>query len=150
LSVPDKEKIEATKPLMLFGTLTLSVWVALGSLSIWLINPLFGWLFTGFSAFVILIIIRRLLCNSCYYCKSCTKGFAKLSKLTLGSNHIPGISKGSTGGFAVTMYVILTGIPVAALMNSVLNSFDTIKIVLLSAILAVTAYTLIVRARNNY
>ena len=150
MSVSDKEKIEATKPLMLFGTLTLSVWVALGSLSIWLINPLLGWLFAGFSAFIILIIIRRLLCNSCYYCKSCTKGFAKLSKLTLGSNHIPGISKGSTGGMAVTMYVILTGIPVAALLNSVLNSFDTAKIVLLLALLAITTYTLIVRARNKY
>lgn len=51
---------------------------------------------------------------------------------------------------AVTMYVILTGIPVAALLNSVLNSFDTVKILLLLAILAVTAYTLIVRVRNNY
>jgi hypothetical protein len=51
---------------------------------------------------------------------------------------------------AVTMYVILTGIPVAILLNSVLNSFDTAKIVLLLALLAITTYTLIVRARNKY
>ena len=150
LSVPDKEKIEATKSLLLFGTLTLVVWMAIGALSIWLIYPLLGWLFVGFSVFVMFIIIRRLLCNSCYYCKSCTKGFAKLSKLTLGSNHIPGISKGSTEGMAATMYVILTGIPVIMLVNSLINSFDLVKIVLLSTIVGLTTYTLIVRARNNY
>ena len=118
LTVADNEKIEATKSLLLFGTLTLAVWVALGTLSIWLINPLFGWLFLGFSAFVVLVVIRRLLCNSCYYCKSCTKGFAKLSKLTLGSNRIPGISKGSTLGMAATMYVVLSVIPGALVVNS--------------------------------
>lgn len=111
LTVPENEKIEATKTLLFVGTLTLAVWVALGTLSIWLTNQLFGWLFLGFSAFAVLIVIRRLLCNSCYYCKSCTKGFAKLAKLTLGSSRIPGISKGSTLGMATTIYVILTVVP---------------------------------------
>src|ERR1035437_7715429 len=105
-TVPDNEKIEASKSLLFSGTSTLAIWVALGTLATWLINPLFGWLFLGFAAFVVLVVIRRLLCNSCYYCKSCTKGFAKLSKLTLGSNRIPGISKGSTLGMAATMYVV--------------------------------------------
>ena len=149
LTVPDNEKIEATKSLLFFGTLILAVWVALGTLSIWLINQLFGWLFLGFSAFAVLVVIRRLLCNSCYYCKSCTKGFAKLSKLTLGSSRIPGISKGSTLGMAITMYVILTVIPTALLVNSMLNSFDPLKILSLTGILLVTVCTLIIRAKGK-
>jgi hypothetical protein len=147
LTVQDNEKIESTKSLLFLGTLTLAIWVALGTLSIWLTNQLFGWLFLGFSAFAILVVIRRLLCNSCYYCKSCTKGFTKLSKLTLGSNRIPGISKGSTLGMATTMYAILTIIPIALLVNSLLDSFNPLKLLLLAAILLITAYTLLVRAK---
>ncbi len=149
MSVADSEKIVATKSLLLSGTSLLSIWVVLGTLSIYLINPLFGWLFLGFSAFAVLIIIRRLLCNSCYYCKSCTKGFAKLSKLTLGSKHIPGISKGSTIGMATTMYAILTVIPSAVLINSMLSAYNPVSILLLAAILLVTVYTLVVRAKGK-
>ena len=149
LSVADNEKIVATKSLLASGTLLLAVWVALGTLSIWLISQLFGWLFLGFSAFVVLIVIRRLLCNSCYYCKSCTKGFAKLSKLLLGSNRIPGISKGSTLGMAATMYVVLSVIPIALLVNAMLHAFNPLSILLLAAILLVTVYTLMVRAKGK-
>ena len=149
LAVADNEKIVATKSLLFFGPLTLSVWIILGTLSIWLINPLFGWLFLGFSAFVVLVIIRRLLCNSCYYCKSCTKGFAKLSKLTLGSNRIPGISKGSTLGMAATMYVVLSVIPGALVVNSLLSTFNPLSVLLLIAILLLTAYTLMVRVKGK-
>jgi hypothetical protein len=150
LTVADNEKIEATKHLLFFGMLVLSVWVALGSFAVWLVNQLIGYLFLGLSAFLLLIVIRRLLCNSCYYCKSCTKGFAKLSKLTLGSNHIPGIGKGSTFGMAITIYVFLTGIPAFLLINSMLSNFSLTKTVLLLTIVAITLYTLSVRARNKY
>ena len=149
MTVADNEKIVATKSLLLFGPLTLALWVALGTLSLYLINSLLGWLFLGFSAFVVLVIIRRLLCNSCYYCKSCTKGFAKLSKLTLGSNRIPGIGKGSTIGMATTMYVVLTVIPSAVIINSMRTSFNSLSILLLTAILLVTIYTLVIRAKNK-
>lgn len=149
MTVADNEKIVATKSLLLSGTLLLAVWVVLGTLSIWLINQLYGWLFLGFSAFAVLVVIRRLLCNSCYYCKSCTKGFAKLSKLTLGSNRIPGISKGSTVGMATTMYVILTVIPSALLVNSMLSAFNPLSVLLLAAILLVTVYTLVARAKGK-
>ena len=149
MTVADNEKIVATKSLLLSGTLLLAVWVVLGTLSIWLINQLYGWLFLGFSAFAVLVVIRRLLCNSCYYCKSCTKGFAKLSKLTLGSNRIPGISKGSTIGMATTMYVILTVIPSVLLVNSMLSAFNPLSVLLLAAILLVTVYTLVGRAKGR-
>lgn len=146
----DNEKIEATRHLLFFGMLILSVWVALGSFAVWLVNQLIGYLFLGFSTFLLLIVIRRLLCNSCYYCKSCTKGFAKLSKLTLGSNHIPGIGKGSTFSMAITIYVFLTGIPTFLLLNSILSNFSLIETVLLLTIAAITLYTLAVRVRNKY
>lgn len=145
----DDEKIGATKPLLFFGTLIISIWIALGTASCWMLNPLLGWFFLGFSAFIVLIIIRRLLCNNCYYCKSCTKGFAKLSKLSLGSNLIPGISKGSTIGMATTMYIVLTAIPGLLLANSIINAFDLPKLLLLSSLLSITTYTAIMRLKKG-
>ncbi len=140
----------ATKPLLAFGTLIITVWIALGTAAFWLLNPLFGWLFLGFSAFAVLVVIRRMLCNSCYYCKSCTKGFAKLSKLSLGGNRIPGIGKGSTLGMAVSMYIILTVIPSVSLANSMFGGFSLLKLAVLVSLLSLTGYTVIVRATNRY
>ncbi len=136
---------------MLFsGSLLLAAWVVLGTLSFWLIDELFGWVFLVFSAFMVLAIIRRQLCNSCYYCKSCTKGFAKLSKLSLGSNHLPGIGKGTTISLAATLYMVLTVIPAAVLVNSFVSDISLTKILLLAGILAITVSTLVVRATNSY
>ena len=149
-TVPDNEKIEASKSLLFSGTSTLAIWVALGTLATWLINPLFGWLFLGFAAFVVLVVIRRLLCNSCYYCKSCTKGFAKLSKLSLGGNRIPGVGKGLTLGMAATMYIVLSVIPGALLANSMFGGFSLQKLSVLISLLLLTAYTVIVRVKNGY
>ena len=149
MTVADNEKIVATKSLLASGTSLLAVWVALGALSIWLINPLFGWLFLSFSAFVTLMVIRRMLCTSCYYCKSCTKGFAKLSKMSLGGNRIPGIGKGSTLGMAATMYVVLIIIPGMLLVNSMFDGFSLVKLSVLVFLLMLTAYTMVVRAKNR-
>jgi uncharacterized membrane protein len=89
----NEEKIEATKSLLFSGNALLAIWVALGTASCWLISPLIGLVFLAFSAFSILIILRRQLCSSCYCCKSCTKGFAKMSMLFQGADHIPGMVK---------------------------------------------------------
>jgi hypothetical protein len=144
-----EEKIAATKSLLVSGTLIIVVWLALAAASIWLINPLFGWIFLAFSVFSVFIIIRRQLCNSCYYCKSCTKGIAKLSKLFLGSYHIPGIGKGSALGMAVSIYVILTVIPGIALIDSTVQGFSLAKILVLAGLLSLSIYNLIVRAKNG-
>ena len=144
-----EEKIQATKSLLVSGTFIITAWIILATFSIWLINPLFGWLFLAFSAFSVFIIIRRQLCNSCYYCKSCTKGFAKLSKLFIGSYHIPGISKGSALGMAAYIYVILTIIPSIVLINSTLQGFSLVKLLVLAGLLSLSVYNIIIRAKNG-
>jgi len=107
----EKEKIVASKSLIFFGSLMIAVWIAVGTAAFWVINSMFGWLFLGFSVFSVLIVTRRQMCGSCYYCASCTKGFAKLSKLFLGGSSIPGISKSITWGMAVFIYLLLSIVP---------------------------------------
>ena len=144
----EEEKIAATKSSLLFGIIMITVWIAIGTAAFWVINPLFGWLFLGFSVFSILIVMRRQMCGSCYYCASCTKGFAKLSRLFLGGNRIPGISKGSTWGMTIFIYVLLSIIPGAMLVTSIFQEFSLAKIALLICLLSISVYNVAVRGKK--
>lgn len=143
-----EEKIKASKSLLFFGNLIIAVWIALGTAACWVLDPLLGWFFLGFSAFAILIVMRRQMCGSCYYCVSCTKGFAKLSKLFLGGNRIPGIGKGSTLGMAAFIYVLLSIIPGTLLVSSMFQEFSLLKLSLLVCLLSVSTYNVVSRVKN--
>ncbi|MCL5877636.1 MAG: hypothetical protein M1540_07485 [Candidatus Bathyarchaeota archaeon] len=142
-------KVEATKSSLLFGNLTAIVWIFLGTFGCWLINTLYGYLFLAFSAFSIYIIVRRLMCNSCYYCKSCTKGIAKLSILFLGANSIPGLSKGSILGMVVFVYVVLMIVPSSLLVNSLLQEFNLLNASVLAGILSISIFSIVVRIKKG-
>ncbi|MGD6933465.1 MAG: hypothetical protein ACQCN5_04580 [Candidatus Bathyarchaeia archaeon] len=137
------EKIQASKLQLLSGNLLALAWILLGTFGCWLINPLYGWLFLGFSAFVTYGILRRMTCSSCYYCKSCTKGITKLSLLFLGANHIPGMGKGTILAMDTTIYVVLTLIPGWLLTSSLLAEYDLLKLVVLGGLAGVSIIALI-------
>ena len=143
-----EEKIEASKSSLFFGSLMIAVWIAVGTAAFWVINPLFGWVFLGFSLFSILIVMRRQMCGSCYYCVSCTKGFAKLSRLFLGGSSIPGIGKGSTLGMAVFIYLLLSIIPGMMLVSSLFQEFSLLKLSLLICLLSVSTYNAVIRGKK--
>jgi hypothetical protein len=142
-------KVETTKSSLLSGQLIGLVWIVLGTLGCYLINPLYGWLFLAFASFSVYIIVRRMLCNSCYYCKSCTKGMAKMSILFRGANRIPGLSKGSVIGMSVYLYIVLFAIPGALLASSLLQEFSVFKVGLLAGLLAVSVFGLVMRLKNG-
>ena len=137
------EKVQATKPQLLAGNLLALIWILLGTFGCWLINPLYGWLFLGFSAFVVYGIVRRMTCNSCYYCKSCTKGISKLSLLFLGATRIPGLGKGTIWGMNVAIYVVLTLIPVWVLVAA--QNFSLPYLLVLAGLIAVSAISILAK-----
>jgi hypothetical protein len=102
----------------------------------------------GFSVFSVLIVMRRQMCDSCYYCASCTKGFAKLSKLFLGGSSIPGISKGATWGMTVFFYLLLSIIPGIVLVSSIFQEFSLLKLSLLIGLLLISIYNAVSRGRK--
>jgi hypothetical protein len=147
--VDAEEKVEASKSTLLSGNLLVIIWVVLGTVGCYLINPIVGWVFLAFSALSIYIIIRRLLCNSCYYCKSCTKGMAKLSIMSLGANRIPGLSKGSVLGMAIYVYIILLVIPSCLLVSSLMQQFSILQALSLAGILVISAYSIVARVKKG-
>jgi hypothetical protein len=134
------EKIQVSKPQLLAGNLLALAWILLGTVGCWLINPLYGALFLGFSAFAVYGIVRRMTCNSCYYCKSCTKGLAKTSVLFLGVTRIPGLGKGTIIALNAVIYVALTLIPVWIIFGVPNLSFEYILV--LAGLAALTVVTL--------
>jgi hypothetical protein len=144
-----EEKIETVKSHFISGNLLSILWIFVGTVACWLVNPWLGWLFLAFSAFSVYIILRRFLCSSCYYCKSCTKGMAKLSILFLGANKIPGLSKSTIAGMTTFTYAVLMFIPAIVLGNSLLNSFNTMKLAALICLFSVSTIVLIGRLINR-
>lgn len=144
-----EEKIETIRSRFAAGNFIALIWILIGTVACWLVNPWIGGFFLAFSTFSVYIIIRRLLCNSCYYCKSCTKGLAKLSILFLGANNVPGLGNGTINGMAIFIYTVLTIIPTIILLYALTPSFDALKIILLTCLLAISTATLIGRFKNR-
>jgi len=128
--------------------LTILVWVAIGTAAFWVIYPVYGWFFFGFSMFSILVVMRRQMCSSCYYCVSCTKGFSKLSKLFLGGSSIPGISKGLTLGMTAFIYLLLSIIPGLMLVSSIYQELNPLKLLLLICLLSVSIFNVVIRGKK--
>lgn len=126
--------------MLVLGNLAASLWIVLSAVACWLFNPLVGWLFLV-SAFILIFgVLRRLGCNSCYYCKSCTMGFGKLADLFFGSGYMADV--GSSIKYKIVFAYILLGIiPIAFLAFSIMQEFAVTKIALLALLLLLLFYS---------
>lgn len=144
-----EEKIETVKSRFIIGNLFALLWISIGTFACWIVNPLYGWLFLGFSTISIYLVIRRMLCNSCYYCKSCTKGFAKLSILFLGAKKIPGLSEKTILGMTVFIFFVLSIVPTLGIISSMLTEYSLSKFLASIFLAIVSLCALSVRVINR-
>lgn len=147
--VNPEEKVAAKKSSVLGGQLLSIIWILVGTIGCYLINPLYGWLYLAFALFAVYIIARRFMCNSCYYCKSCTKGVAKLSIMMLGGNNIPGLGKGTVIGLDVFLYVALTAIPGGLLTIALLQTYNIAYVAILAALLTITIVSVAAKIKRG-
>lgn len=136
-----EEKIEFTRPFLIYGNLTLLAWVLLAFLGTWLYNQILGWLLLVFTAAAIYLILRRLGCSSCYYCKACTSGFGRLAGAFFGTGFTKKNSVGNRIGFIGFIYFLLAPLPTALLIVSLLQVFASEKILVLVCLLIIAAYS---------
>lgn len=140
LSPISTETKEYSKALLVFGNIAIALWVVLAAVSCWFFNPIVGWLFLVVAFLLIFGVLRRLGCNSCYYCKACTMGFGKLADLFFGDGYMIGVS--SSGKLkAVFVYGLLGAVPIGFLAVSVMQEFAVSKVVLLSLLLLLLLYS---------
>lgn len=136
-----EEKLEFTKPLLIGGNLALVAWVFLASFGIWFYNQTYSWLMFFFTAAGVYLILRRLGCSSCYYCKSCTSGYGRLAGVFFGTGYTKKGSVGNRKTLTAFIYFLLSFLPLTLLGLSTIQAFTLLKSVVLFCLLAVTLYS---------
>jgi hypothetical protein len=134
------EKKDYSKSLLILGNLGITLWMVLGAVACWFYNPILGWLFLVSAFVMVFAILRRLGCNSCYYCKSCTSGFGKLADLFFGSGYMAGVNS-SVGLKVVFVYGLLGLVPIGFLIFSIMQEFAASKIAVLVFLLLLLIYS---------
>ena len=123
-----------SKSLLVLGNLGIALWVVVSSIACWFFNPLLGWFFLIFALLLIFVVLRRLGCSSCYYCKSCTMGFGKLADLFFESGRMAGVNS-SRGYKVVFAYGLLGLVPIGFLVVSITQELAATKIAVLALLL---------------
>jgi hypothetical protein len=136
-----EEKLEFTRPLLIYGNLALLAWIFLAFAALWFYNPLYSWLFLLFTTASVYLILRRLGCSSCYYCKSCTSGFGRLSGAFFGTGYTKKGSVGNRHGLIAFIYFLLAPLPMAALASSIFQEFSVLKLSLMVSLAAITVFS---------
>jgi hypothetical protein len=135
-----KDVKEYSKSLLVLGNLGIALWIVVSAIACWFFNPLLGWFFLVSAFVMIFVILRRLGCNSCYYCKSCTMGFGKLADLFFGSGYMPGVNS-SIKLKIVFVYGLLGLVPMVFLAVSIMQEFAISKIGVLAFLLFLLLYS---------
>jgi hypothetical protein len=135
-----KDVKEHSKSLLVLGNLGIALWIVISAIACWFFNPLLGWFFLVSAFVMVFVILRRLGCNSCYYCKSCTMGFGKLADLFFGRGYMAGVNS-SIKLKIVFVYGLLGLVPMVFLAVSIMQEFAISKIEVLAFLLFLLLYS---------
>lgn len=125
------EKIQFTRRLLVLGNLSLLVWVFTAFFAVFLYNQIVGWLYLLFLMFMVYGILRRLGCNNCYKCKTCTSGFGWLAGAFFGSGSVRKESMGNRRGLVGFMYALLLVLPTVLLSILILDAVSYVYVIVL-------------------
>ena len=129
-----------SKRLLTAGNLGIVLWILIDAVACWFFNPILGWVFLIAAFGLIFVILRRLGCSSCYYCKSCTMGFGKLADLFFGQGYMAGVNSSLTLKI-IFVYGLLGFVPLAFLTVSIIQEFTVTKIAVLALLLILLSYS---------
>jgi hypothetical protein len=137
-----EEKLDFTRPFLIYGNLALLAWLLLAFLGTWLYNQVYGYLILLFTTAAIYLILRRLGCSSCYNCKSCTSGFGRLAGAFFGASYLKKGSVGNRAGLVGFIYFLLFPLPAAFLVLSLLQAVNVLNTAVLACLVTVSVYSL--------
>ena len=128
------DKFEFKRSLLVPGNLAILVWSSLATVAIWLTYPFGAWVFLIFTLVTVFAVLRRVGCNTCAYCKSCTMGFGRISGWFFGSWSVKDFRNRTALVFVGFVYVLLSVVPIVILANSMIQEFTVLEAVLLACI----------------
>jgi uncharacterized membrane protein len=144
-----KDIMEYPRSLLVLGNLALAFWIILGAIAFWFYTIVAFWLFLVFMLFIVYVVLRRLGCNTCAYCKSCTMGFGRLAGWFFGKRADKDTNNKSALAMVALVYLLLGPIATMLLSFSITQGFATSKIVVLLCLLAISLYSGITWRKNS-
>jgi small-conductance mechanosensitive channel len=144
-----EEKLGFNRKFLIGGNLGLLAWVFLAFLSVLFYNQIAGWIYLLLIVFLIYVVLRRIGCNNCYKCKTCTSGFGRLAGVFFGKGLMKKESVGNMLVFIVFIYALLFPLPLVTLVLSLSNSFSFPGILVLICLLLVSAYSFLSSSNSS-
>jgi|WetSurMetagenome_2_1015567.scaffolds.fasta_scaffold64496_2 hypothetical protein len=144
----DKKAYSAARAAL--GNIGILLWLGVGSIAIWFSN-LFSALIFAFVAFIVVYgIVRKQLCKTCAYCKTCTMGFGKLSELIFGKAELGGVSSHTLLTLLVVVYSLLTVIPTIVITLSIIQGYALAKTAVLAFLLIILFYSVATKRKKEF
>ena len=138
---------EYSKFELYFGNLAIILWIALGAFSCWFFYPLSAIGFFALASFLVFFELGKHGCLTCYYCKTCTIGMGKLPELFFAKAGTANVNKKAMKLFPF-IYLLMSLLPIALSIISILQSIAISKIVVLAGLLMFSFYSGLVRRKN--
>lgn len=123
---------EYPKISIFLGNLLMVLWIGLGTLACWFLNPFLAYAYLISAVVVVFVVLRKLICTNCYYYgKWCHIGWGKLSALLFKKGSIEEFGTGTCIKLASITYGLLTLIPLVLIVISIIQMFTAPKLAVL-------------------
>ena len=130
------------KSTIFFGNLMMFIWIILGTVAVWFIDPIFAGLYLALALIMVYIVLRKLICTNCYYYdKWCALGWGKLAAKMFKQGKVENFNESIGVRLAPLTYGLLTIIPLITIVISIIFVFDYTKIGVFVLLLIVSFYS---------
>ena len=131
-----------SKATIISSNLVMALWIALGTIACWFLYPLLGWIYLAVALIMVGVVLRKLVCTNCYYYgKLCGTGWGKLAALFFKEGEMEKFSTSIGVKLAPLTYGLLSLIPIALVVISIIMEFTVFKIIVLALLLLASVYS---------
>ncbi len=135
-----------SKSELIFGNLSIVLWILLGAYSCWLLYPLSSIVFIALASFLVFFELGKHGCQTCYYCKTCTIGIGKLPELFFRKAGTANVNKKAMKLFPY-VYLLLSLVPIVLYVVSIMQTLAVLKILTLALLLSFSIYSGVIRRK---
>ena len=138
---------EYSKFELIFGNLAIILWIVLGAASFWFFYPLVAIVFFVSASFLVFYELGKHVCQTCYYCKTCTIGIGKLPALFFAKCGTANVNKRAMKQFPF-VYLWLSLVPLVLVVISIFEAISIIKVTVLIFLLTFSIYPGVIRRKS--
>ena len=138
------------KTAIVLENVMMALWIELGLVACWLLNPIIGWIYLGAAVVMVYVVLRKLICTDCYYYgKWCHTGWGKLAALMFKRGDTENFCTGFRGKLPALTYGLMTLIPLICIIIAMIREFDIFQVAVLVLLILVAYYSGFISRRQS-